>query len=299
MYFPKFFRSGFLALFLFACVSPQSNDSGKLNVVATTPILGDVVKIIGGDSINLTVLVPAGADPHAFEPVPQDAAHLAEADLIFVNGLGLESFMQALLDDATGHGGVIITSQGVPTLQFQGEEYSGADPHVWTNPLNVKIWADNIAKAFAELDPANAETYHTNAEAYKTQLDELDQWAMEQIAQIPVTQRVLVTDHEALGYFADQYGFKIVGALFPSYSTQSEPSARDLADLETAIRRHQVKAIFVGVSLNPSLVQRVAADTGIQLVSIYTETLSDSTGAAATYLDMIRYDVEAIVGALK
>lgn len=286
------------ALFLSACSSAHADSSSGLNVVATTPMLGDVVAVVGGDMINLAVLIPVDTDPHSFEPVPKDAARVAQADLIFINGPELEDFMQSLLDDAAGHGQVVTASDGIATIKFEGEEF-GADPHVWTNPLNVKVWADNIADALAQKDPANADAYHANAEAYKAQLDELDQWANDKIAQIPADQRVLVTDHDAFGYFAAHYGFQIVGALVPSYSTQSEPSAGELADLETAIQQYGVKAIFVGVSLNPALAERVAADTSVKLVPIYTESLSAAGGPAATYLDMIHFDVDAIVEALK
>ncbi len=285
-------------LFLTACSIPQPSISGGLNVVATTAMLGDVVGIIGGDMINLTVLIPRGTDPHSFEPVPQDATRVTQAEVIFINGLELEGFLQSLLNNATGHGQVVTASDGIATIKFEGEEY-GADPHVWTNPLNVIVWADNIADALAQKDPANADAYHANADAYKAQLEELDQWASDQLVQIPADQRQLVTDHDAFGYFADHYGFQIVGALIPSYSTQSESSASKLADLETAIQQYGVKAIFVGVSLNPSLAERVAADTDVKLVPIYTESLSAVGGPAATYLDMIHFDVDAIVGALK
>ncbi|HSS97778.1 MAG TPA: metal ABC transporter substrate-binding protein, partial [Terriglobales bacterium] len=226
-------------------------------------------------------------------------ARVAQADLVFINGLELEGFLQGLLNNASGHGDVIHSSEGIDTIDFEGEEFSGADPHVWTNPLNAKVWADNIAEALAQKDPANANAYLANAESYKAELDELDRWAIDQITQIPADERVLVTDHDAFAYFADHYGFQIVGALIPSYSTQSEASGAELADLETAIQQYDVKAIFVGVSLNPILAERVAADTGVKLVTIYTESLSNADGLSSTYLDMIRFDVQAIVEALK
>ncbi len=287
------------AVFLAACASQAPTSSGKLNVVATNSILGDVVKHIGGELVNLTTLIPPKTDPHSFEPAPQDAARVAEADVIFVNGLNLEEFMQSLLSNAESHGMVITVSDGIQTIAGEEEEFADADPHVWMNPMNVKIWADNIAEALAAADPANADVYRANAGAYKIQLDELDTWAKEQIGQIPAEQRLLLTDHDALGYFLDQYGFQFVGAVIPSTSTSSEPSAGELADLEQAIQQYGVKAIFVGISVNPALAERVAADTGVRLIPIYTEALSDASGPAATYLDMMRYDVEAIVAALK
>jgi ABC-type Zn uptake system ZnuABC Zn-binding protein ZnuA len=284
-------------LALSACTPPAANTSDILNVISTTQIVGDVVKVIAGDHVALDVLIPPDVDPHAFEPAPRDAEKLERADLIFSNGLNLEQSLVSLLAEQVG---VVAVSDGItPLAATEGEEAGSNDPHSWMNPQNVKIWADNIATVLAEADPANADDYRANAEAYKAELDDLDAWAIGQIALIPAENRVLVTDHEALGYFAEHYGFEIVGALIPSYSTVSEPSAGELAVLETAIQQFGVKAIFLGTSMNPSLAERVAADTGVQLVPFYTEALSDANGLAPTYLDMIHYDVEAAVNALK
>jgi ABC-type Zn uptake system ZnuABC Zn-binding protein ZnuA len=233
---------------------------------------------------------------------------LSSADVILVNGLNLEESLAALLDTVDGE--IVAVSAGVPTLEVEEHEeehleaeeehnHEGADPHVWMNPLNVKIWADNIAAALANADPQNAAAYAANAVAYKTQLDELDFWAQEQLATIAPQDRVIVSDHEALAYFADHFGFEVIGALIPSSTTLSEPAAGALADLQQAIDDSGVKAIFIGTSTNPNLAHQVAADTGVDLVVIYTESLSEVEGPAATYLDMMRYNIEAIVQALK
>ncbi|MEX1247903.1 MAG: metal ABC transporter substrate-binding protein [Anaerolineales bacterium] len=295
-----FARSGLLLLIaliglLLAACSAAGPASG-LQVVASTEILGDVAAEIAGEHIQITVLIPPATDPHAFEPSAQDAARLETADLILVNGLDLEEPLLPLLRAAGDR--VVSASDGIETLQGRENE-GGVDPHVWMNPLNVKIWAGNIAQALSSLDPDHASSYRANADAYISELDALDAWAIEQIGQIPIEQRVLVTDHETFGYFADHYGFEIVGALIPSYSTISEPSAGELAALEEAIRRYEVKAIFVGANMNTTLAERVAADTGILLIPLYTESFSAAVGPAATYLDLIRYDVNAIVAALK
>jgi len=284
---------------LAACSVQQPAPSDKLNVVATNSILGEVVQNIGGDLISLTTLIPVDTDPHSFEPAPQDAARVAEADVVFINGLNLDEFMQGLMNNAEAQGVVVTVSEGIETIASDEAEFAGGDPHVWMNPLNVKIWADNIAEGLAAADPASSDVYRANAEAYKIQLGELDTWAAEQISQIPVEQRLLVTDHDSLGYFLDHYSFQFVGAVIPSTSTSSEPSAGELADLEQAIQQYGVKAIFVGISVNPALAERVAADTDVQLIPIYTEALSDANGPAATYVDMMRYDIETIVGVLK
>jgi ABC-type Zn uptake system ZnuABC Zn-binding protein ZnuA len=291
----SFRRVVFLFSLLLAACSPAPVPA-ELSVLASTEIIGDVAAVIARGHVRIRVIIPQGTDPHAFEPSPQDAALLEQADLIFVNGLNLEEPLVPLLESAGSR--MVSVSEGIVTLEREehDQEEGGADPHVWTNPLNVKIWADNIAEALSELDPDHAADYAANAAAYKAELDELDGWAQDQIGQIPSEERVLVTDHEALAYFADRYGFEIVGALIPGFSTVSEPSAGELADLEGTIGEFDVKAIFVGVSLNPSFAEQVAADTGIQLVPLYTESLG---GLAPTYLDLIRYDVNAIVEALK
>jgi ABC-type Zn uptake system ZnuABC Zn-binding protein ZnuA len=285
------------ALMLSACQVTSAAESDQLRVVTSSQIVGDVVQNIAGDLIDVTFLIPAGTDPHAYEPTPQDATKLAEADLIFINGFGLEESLQPLLSDQSER--VVDISEWIEPLVMVEEGESGPDPHVWTNPLNVKVWVDHIARSLQDLDPANASAYADNAESFLVQLDELDVWAREQISQIPQAERVLVTDHEAFGYFADHYGFEIVGVVIPGYSTLSEPSAGELAQLENDIQDLGVKAIFVGVSLNPSLAEQVAADTNVQLIPIYTESLSNANGSASTYLEMIRFDVDAIVSALK
>jgi ABC-type Zn uptake system ZnuABC Zn-binding protein ZnuA len=282
---------------LISCSSPVTVFSETLDVVVSTQILGDVVSVIGADFIELTILIPPDSDPHAFEPAPQDAARLTDADLIFVNGLNLEKGLNPLLE--TEGLNIIPASDGIIAIESVGEEFEGGDPHVWMNPLNVKVWVENIAEALAAADPAHAEDFRANAQAYRAELDALDAWAAQQLSLIPAEARVLVTDHESLGYFAYHYDFEIVGALIPSLSTVSEPSAGELAQLEDAISQHGVKAIFISSSVNPSLADRVAADTGVMVIALYTESLSALTGPVPTYLDLIRFDVAAIVAALQ
>ncbi len=295
--FHLFVLASIIFLIFSSCSPTRGTDTGRLTVVASTQIIGDIVSAIGGDLIQVEDLIPPGTDPHAFEPAPQDAVRISEADLIFINGLGLEQTLQPLLVDQRTK--VVTVSEGIDALTLTENGESGPDPHVWMNPLNLEIWVDNIASALGALDPENQAAYEANASAYKSSLDQIDEWALSQVSQIPADQRILVTDHESFGYFADHYGFQIIGAIIPSYSTLSEPSAGELAEIESRIQEFGVKAIFVGLSLNPSLADRVAADTGIQLVPVYTETLSDSNGPASTYLDMIRFDVQAIVTAVK
>jgi ABC-type Zn uptake system ZnuABC Zn-binding protein ZnuA len=296
-------------------LSPVTLGAGEtLQVVATTSIVADVVQNIGGDSIDLTVLIPPRTDPHAFEPTPQDVAAVADAHVVFVNGAGLEVFLGPLLESAGQDVTVVPVSYGIELLQLEGAQeheedekddqdehdyHGGADPHTWFDPHNVIVWTHNVEHTLSALDPDNAAAYAANASAYEAGLQELDAWIREQLAQVPEENRRLVTDHTVFSYFTHQYGLEQFGAVFPGYSTLAEPSAQELAELEDAIREFSVRAIFVGLTTSPDLAERVADDTGIRLVFLYTGSLSEPGGPADDYLSLMRYNVSAIVEALR
>lgn len=268
----------------------------KLKVVATTSIVADVVQNVGSDRIELTTLMPLGTDPHSFEPTPRDIVAVSDAHVVFANGAGLEEFLDPLLESAGATEKAVHVSHGIGLAEHEHQD--GTDPHTWTDPNNVMMWTHNIERALSALDPSNAATYQANAEAYEAALKELDAWVREQVASIPAAERQIVTDHQTLAYFADRYGFTQVGAIVPGYSTLAEPSAKELAELEDAIRDLGVKAVFVGNTVNPSLAQRVAEDSGTQLVFFYTGSLTAKGGDADNYIAYMRYNVNAIVSAL-
>jgi ABC-type Zn uptake system ZnuABC Zn-binding protein ZnuA len=302
-------------------LAPVSLGEGeKLTVVATNSIVADLVKNVGGDLIELSFLIPLGSDPHAFQATPADVAKVAEAHVFLANGLGLEEFLNELIQNAGGKVAVVELSNGVAErhmsqvemeehAQEHGadehsgdehtDEHEGVDPHTWTTPANAIVFVENIERALSTLDPAHAGSYRANAEKYQTELAELDAWVKTQIETIPAENRKLVTDHTVFGYYADRYGLEQVGAVIPSLSTTAEPSARELAELEEVIKKQGVKAIFAGNTVNPSLEQRVAEDTGVKLVSLYTESLGSEGSDVETYVDYIRYNTTAIVEALK
>ena len=296
-----------LSLVLAACGAPSapSVDDGKLNIVATTSIVADVVSQVGGEHVNVEILLPVGADPHSFEPTPQDIAKVADADIVFANGAGLEAFIERLLASADAEGKIVEVSDGIVLLDAlvdehdEHDEHAGGDPHTWTDPNNVIIWVENIETALSEADSANAESYTANAAVYTDKLKEIDGWIREQIAQIPEENRKIVTDHRLIGYYVDEYGLEMAGAIIPGYSSLSEPSAQELAAIEDAIRELGVSTIFVGNTVNASLSERVAGDTGVKLVYFYTGSLSPADGDAPTYLDYLRYNTNAFVTALK
>lgn len=282
------------------------NPGERLRVVATTSIVADVVQNIGGEMIDLTTLMPLGADPHAFEPTPQNMAAIANAHVVFANGAGLETFLEPILDSADAGNKIVLVSSGVALLLFNAtgtqeheDEHGGADPHTWFDPGNVTVWIRNIENSLAALDPANAVRYKANANAYAAQLVELDSWIRAQTAQIPGANRKLVTDHTVFTYFAAQYGFEQAGAVLPGYSTLASPSAKELASLEDAVRAQGVKAIFVGRTANSTLSERLAQDIGIRLVFVYTGSLGEVGSPGDTYLGMMRANVGAIVDALR
>lgn len=329
-YLYRFLSIGILLSLLAACAAPSpvpQTAGRKLRVVSTTNIVGDVVANVAGDAVELSVLLPVGADPHVFTPTPQDVAKISQADLIFANGAGLEEFLASLLESAGAKEKTFELSQGVQLLEgiphaaeHEGEhsheeqeahkgehsqegehdhEHRAGDPHVWFDPNLVMVWVQNAANVLSEKDPQNATLYQKNAKEYSAQLQELDKWIRGQVESISQENRQLVTDHLAFGYFAKQYGFQQVGAILPGFSTLSQPSAQELAALEDAIRQLGVRAIFVGTTVNPSLAQRVSEDTGVKLVFLYTGSLSEKGGPADTYLNFMRYNVNAIVEALK
>lgn len=300
----------------------------KLQVLATTSIIADLVANVGGDLLDLTVLVPLGSDPHTFSPTPQDVVAVANADVVFLNGLDYEEFLAELIENAGGETAIIALAMGVETRKFEemegsnhdeeeneehdetGEEHEpdedepshaheGSDPHIWLTPANAIIMVHNIEHALSKLDPANAETYQANATAYMAQLEDLDAWAKNQIESIPAENRKMVTDHDAFGYYADRYGLTVVGAVIPAYSTSAEPSAQELAELQEVIEGQNVQAVFVGITANPVLSRQLAADSGLQVVPLYAETLGETGSGVETYLDLIRYNTTVIVEALR
>lgn len=312
-WFLPIFLSVLLMAMLSSCGAVSQGDgskspagaAGNLQVVTTTTLVGDVVKNIGGEHIQLHGLIPAGVDEHAFEPNPQDIAQVGQADLVFMNGAGLEQFTNRLIENAGSNAKLIAVSDGITLKESTAhvdepvaQGTASGDPHVWMDPNNVLVWVDNIEKALAEADPQHMADYQKNAEQYRQQLKELDAWIAQQVEKVPTGKRKLVTDHTIFTYFASRYSFDQVGAVVPGYSSVSEPSAQELAALEDNIRKLGVPVIFVGNTVNPALSERVAEDTDTRLVQILTGSLTAADGPAPTYLEYMRFNVNAIVSTL-
>jgi ABC-type Zn uptake system ZnuABC Zn-binding protein ZnuA len=278
----------------------------RLKVVATTTIVGDVVAFIGGNDIELTVLMPFNIDPHSFEPTTSDLRAMSEADVIFINGLGLElplyDFLESVIDEVA----VISLSEGISIREVEpssgdgeGEPSAGGiDPHVWFDPANVKHWAERIDHALSILAPSRRSKLNEHTDTYTKFLDGLDEWIEESVSQVPEEKRIIVSDHYVFGYFTQRYGFESVGAVVPVYSSAAEPSAQEIANLEETISELGVSAVFVGESSSSAAADSLAEDTGVQLIKLYTGSLSDPDGPATSYLNMMQYNVNQIVNAL-
>jgi ABC-type Zn uptake system ZnuABC Zn-binding protein ZnuA len=290
-----------IAAGLSACsanATPAPTDT--LQVLATESFLGDITQNIAGEHLKVQVLIPAGVDPHEFEPTPQDLAKISHSRVLIVNGLGYESWLKITLQNLDSQQLVITASNGLTPNADPSGEHADGDPHLWMNPLNVVRYVENIRDGVAQADPAGKEIYAKNAEAYITQLKELDAWIKKTVGEIPAEKRLLVTNHDALGYLAQAYGFRVVGAVIPSVTTGAAPSARQLTELITTIKSSGAKAIFLDIGENQSLANQVAEETGLKVVTdLYVEALSDANGPAPTYIEMMKYDVIQIVTALK
>lgn len=293
-------------------LAPVTLAAGEtLQVAATTSIIGDIVAQVGGDHITLFTLMAPGTDPHSYTPTPQDLRTLSDVDLIFINGLHLEEGLADLLNEAGApQVAVNATVTALANPEHSEEEHSEEehadehdhgpnDPHTWQSVANVMQWVTTIETTLSALDPAHAADYHAAAEAYLAELATLESEIRAQVATIPAAQRKLVTDHETLNYFAHDYGFAVIGAIIPSLSSMAESSAQDLAALQDQISAEGVPALFVGTTVNPAMAEQLAGDLGITVVPLYSDALSDAAGPAATYLDFMRYNVNAIVTALK
>jgi ABC-type Zn uptake system ZnuABC Zn-binding protein ZnuA len=295
---------------------PAGAQSGEpVRVIATFSVLGDIVARVGGDRVEVSVLIPSGADAHVFEPTPEDAAKLEDAAVVFENGLGFEPWLDELYEASASDAARVVVTEGITPRAFgeeesdheeehedgeEHDEHGEFDPHAWHDVQNAVVEAEAIRAALGAADPANAAIYDTNAAAYTAELQELDAYIVGQVATLPEERRRLVTSHDTFGYFAVRYGFEIVGTALGSISTEGgDPSARAINDLIDAIKDTEVPAIFAENVSNPSLMETIADEAGVTLApTLYTDALGEPGSPGETYLGMIRFNVDTIVGAL-
>jgi manganese/iron transport system substrate-binding protein len=270
---------------------------GQIRVVATTTVLADLVQQVGGSRVFVDSLVPKGGEVHTFDPRPSNSIKVSEAQLIVMNGLGLDDWLGRLAVDTGASAPIVRLGENLPGVEYiSGESAGTSNPHLWLDVAYAEKYVARIADALSSVSPADAATFAAGAEAYTARLASLDAWARSQIATIPAGNRQLVSFHDALPYFAAAYGLRIVGVVVPAPG--QDPSAGEVASLVAAIRAAGVKAVFSEAQFSPQLADAIATEAGASVVAdLYTDTLGDPP--ADTYEGIIRWDVERIVKALR
>lgn len=279
----------------------------KLQVVASFSILGDIVAQVGGERVAVTTLVGPDQDAHVFQPAPDNLKTVARAKLVVVNGLGFEGWMDRLVQSAGYRGDIVVASNGIAVRERDddhadhgeaGHSHGKNDPHAWQNPLNIVVYVRNITAALGKADPSGAALYKKNGDAYIAQLNELDHWAAAQFASIPDARRKVITSHDAFEYFGAHYKVRFLAP--QGVSTDSEPSARDVAQLIRQIKKEKIRAVFIENMSNPKLMQQISKEAGATLGGkLYADALSMAAGPAPTYLLLMRYNIGQLLAQLK
>ncbi|MGA7806418.1 metal ABC transporter substrate-binding protein [Bradyrhizobium sp.] len=285
-----------LCLLLIALVAAATSPlraGDRLDVVASFSILGDFVRQVGGDKVDVTTLVGANGDVHVYTPTPADAGKVAAAKLVVINGLGLEGWLPRLVQSAGSHAPIVVASTGIAPLHDGAE----ADPHAWQSVANARLYVANIRDALVKADPANASYFQDRAKSYLAELDGLDREVRAAIAQIPPERRQVISTHKAFGYFARDYGIAFIAPL--GVSTETEPSARDLARIISQVKAAKIPAVFLENLTDDRLIERIAAETGAKVGgTLYSDSLTGEKGAAPTYIAMVRHNIKALTSAL-
>jgi zinc/manganese transport system substrate-binding protein len=279
-------------------------DAARLEVVATFSILGDFARNVGGDQVDVSTLVGFDGDVHVYTPSASDAESIRKARLVIVNGLGLEGWLPRLVQSSGGRATIVIASDGIPPRTIgPGERHDrlravgSVDPHAWQSVMNAAHYVANIRDAMIAADPANTATYRDNAAVYLARLGVLDRDVRESIGQIPEDRRKVVSTHDAFGYFAEAYGVTFIAP--QGVSTDSEPSARDIAAIVEQIKTGKTSAVFLENIADPRLMKQIASETGAKIGgTLYSDSLTGEHGEASTYIDLIRHNTRTIVSAL-
>jgi zinc/manganese transport system substrate-binding protein len=274
----------------------RAQDQSKqtpLKVVASFSILGDFVKNVGGNRVEVTTLVGPDGDVHVYTPTPADARKIADAKLLIVNGLGLEGWLPRLLQAAGGKASIVTVTSGIAPLKLG----SDADPHAWQSVANAKEYVVNIRDALAAADPPDAEFFRQNAQAYLAKLEALDGEVRRSVDQIPQSRRKMISTHDAFGYFAARYGVEFIAPV--GVSTEAEANARDIAKIIAQVKAEHIPAVFLERISDPRLMRRISAETGAKIGgTLYSDSLSDEKGDAPTYIDMVRHNIRTLTSAL-
>lgn len=288
---------GLMAVLQAAPASAQE----KVKVIATFSILADLVKNVGGDRVEITSLVPVNGDAHVYAPSPADARKLADAKVVFTNGLGFEGWIPRLVKASGTKAVVIVATKGVKPRKMEetghGHDHAEADPHAWQSVANAKIYVANIRDALVGADPAGKVAYDANAAAYTSKLDVLEAEVKGQVGNIPADRRRIITTHDAFGYFKAAYGVDFIAP--QGVSTESEASAKDVAKIIAQIKKQKIPAVFLENVSDPRLLERIANESGAKVGgTLYSDALTDEKGKAPTYIDMMKHNIRTLSAAL-
>ena len=294
------FPLGFCCVYFFCFIivgsltTPAQAEIKKISAVASFSIIGDLVQQVGGDHVGVTMIVGPEEDAHVYQPSPADARKIAQAEIIFINGLGFEGWLSRLINVTKSKGIVVDLSKKIKAQERLGE----VDPHVWQDVNNVKIYTQEICQALIAIDPNNSADYQKNSQLYIETLSKLDNEIIESLATIPLDNRRVVSTHDAFGYFSARYGIAFLAP--QGVSTEAEASARDIARIIDAAKAQKVKAVFLENVADPRLAKRISAETKAHLGgTLYSDSLTSAKGDGGTYLEMMRHNVKEIVRALK
>jgi len=275
----------------------QVTQAAPLQVVASFTILADMAKQIGGEDVTVKSLVGPNGDPHSFEPTASDSRALAQAKVVIVNGLGLEGWMDRLVTASGYRGEITVAAKGIETHTMQEAGKSVVDPHAWNSLANGEIYARNIIQAFEKADPAHANAYAQRGARYLQSMEQLDQWALQAYHRLPAERRMVLTSHDAFGYYGKRYGVTFNAPL--GLSTESEASAQQVAALITTLKQHKISHYFTENQTDPRLVKQIATATGATPGGeLYPEALSLATGPAATYLQAFKYNTTQLLASM-
>jgi zinc/manganese transport system substrate-binding protein len=276
----------------------QNKTQDRPRAVATFSILGDLVRNVGGERVELATLVGPNGDVHVYAPTPGDVKRIAAANIVFLNGLGLEGWIDRLIAASATRAPVVVASRGIgPRSGARSQDQAVSDPHAWQSVANGKLYVGNIRDALIAVDAAGKPIFEANATTYLAKLDALDGEIKAAIAAIPPARRKVITAHSAFDYFGDAYGVAFIAP--EGLSTEAEPSARDVAKLIEQIRRENVPALFLENVADSRLLERIAAETGVRIGGkLYSDALSPPDGPAATYIAMMRSNVRELTRAL-
>jgi ABC-type Zn uptake system ZnuABC Zn-binding protein ZnuA len=306
--------------FFSACGTNQPKQAGLPKVLAVESFLADITKNIAGSRLEIETLIPLGLDPHSFEPSPGDVAKISDSDILIINGSGFEEWLKDIITGANEKITIVECSKGLKN-RMQNEDGQAnssnkggqetaienetgylhdGDPHFWLDPNLVMVYVQNLKDALIESDPQGKDLYDKNAVEYTARLIELDSWIIEEVKKIPLDKRLLVTNHESFGYYADRYGFKIIGTIIPNFSSASSPSAKEVSGLIEKIKATNVRAIFLETGSDSKIADQIAKETGIKIVTeLFTHSITEPGGLAPTYIEMIEFDTKTIVESLK